>query len=447
MRWNLDRFYKSEMSEQMWHKDLQVLSDLYKSADFDKAEELESYLWTYAYAKVSIDDNRSYWENNIFVLENTLKDFYEEDDMDFKSCQIQDKVNQILSPLKNHDFGGLTSFQAATSTDSKIRNQYFNYANKFYETNKNQLSTLLLKWIEIQKKEEIPSYYFKVRDKLVSKISYFHELLEKQVSMKSEGKLSWVDLNFNEESKLHEMNYDIGKNNIIHLMKDLNPEWSETIQYLFDSGCVEASCKKTKEKKAFTMPVSYNKDPLCFIHSVTNRASFFGLTHELAHGLHFYKYKETNRNYILPDTSVLEIFPTSVDLYTSYRLEGQSGFSQRVISTVLFQFAITEFIFKLIDNAPDHPDYIQEIWMDVCKFTFGDYLEENNYLWCGNRLVWSHINEGMCYVFGGVLALELFEILKNGSVSSMERINSVLSLPAGADIEDWNKILSFVKWD
>lgn len=446
MKWNLNRIYPEEEAEVRWENDFIKARNMYLTGSLSEAEELTSYLWTYAYARNALDTREKGWLTRTERIDK-LEQLKGLDDTVETTDPIEDarcKQKIIIDRIKEKRINNLTIFQASTSPDPLTRMKVYTYLNNAYKENLQKLSSL---FIIVNQEEFAPSeIYALAREKVLALLPTLHDFLGKKARENGSGVLNWTDLNASSSWELNtNINLKQAKQRVRSIYYELNPDWGELIDELIYSGCVEAIEGTYKLQAGFSMPLAFNSLPLCYVHSIKGVEGVIGLLHELAHGLHFSLYKNKNKNFMIPESTVAEVFPMAMNLVGINKWFGTKAYYQRIVMSILMQFVWIEFKYQVNKVKVTNSCEIQNIWEDVYSFVFGRSLtkkKNENLLWCGNRIVWEESSVGQSYVCGSVTSTNLASaLLTENNHEMIKKMSLILSMSPTITMQDYNKHL------
>lgn len=445
MRWNLDRFYPFDVADRDWLHDLHRANCLIAKGEFALAEELLSYLWTYAYARYCLDTNDKSWKLRLSEVEKIEEriDVQDEEESDQVIEDALEEQSIMMQEIYRSRFSGLTVFQASTSPLPEMRRMVREYLHHHYERQKGRFAELLIQIC--QGKFHPDSHYLQARQQMLDAMPLLQAYLGELVQASGKKKIHWADLSYLFDSEMNHWDSVISLEQTELLFRELHLSFDQSLSHLLVNGCLETSELPNKLQSGFSMPVGFNREPLCYLHSVRGKEGALGLLHELSHGLHFMAYRHQDKNYRLPDASVVEIFPMAMELISLYKWEGRVSFLQRILSTTLFQFLKVEFKYQLHKNRVKTLEEIQCMWDDLIEKIFGGHLEferGTNLFWCGSRLVWQEAEVGQRYICGSVAAWNLSKAILDEGKPVLDRVVQTLALPPSCDLRAWNKSLN-----
>ncbi len=445
MRWNLDRFYPQAVADREWRQDKERAISFVVQGEFEQAEKLLSFLWTYAYARYCLNTKDKLWKHRLNEVEEieekiTVQDEEESDQKVEDAIQRQAEMIQEIYKIR---FSGLTVFQASTSPHSEIRREAREYLTQQYAAKKERFAELLIQICH----DKFPSdpHYLKARQQMLDALPLLQTYLGELVQASGKTKIHWTDLSFLFESEMNDWDSTYSLEQTRSLMGDLHSFFGETLSHLLVNGCLETSEAPHKLQSGFAMPVAFHHEPLCYLHSVRGKEGALGLLHELSHGLHFWAYRDQEKNYLLPDVSVVEIFPMTIELVALHKWEGRISYLQRILSFTLFQFLKVEFKYQIHEKRVQTLEEIQCIWDDLIEMIFGHHLEferGTNLSWCGSRLVWQEAEVGQRYICGSVAAWNLSKAILDAGKPVLDRVVQTLALPPSCDLQAWNESLN-----
>jgi oligoendopeptidase F len=449
MLWNLNFLYPLEEAEHLWKRDHQQAQLLWKQGNIAEAEELQSFLWSYAYARYALDTREIVWNRRADEAEMLFSDeSTEEVDETANYTLYTDAKNQyetLITAFKEKRFNGMTLFQAMNTDRDDIRRQTYADVNRYVREHLNEFTRLLL--ILVKEPIQLNSNFMTAKRKLESHLPWFQNYFLQMCKKQHTRQLEWHQLFLRPADDTFQVkDLQEALDMITGLYAKYENEWAWQLEELIGQERIDASDQPHKLQAAFTMPVAYHQLPLCFIHSFQDKKSLDGLVHETAHGIHYALNRHQHENFLVPDPSVEEIFPTAIELLGKREWESEERYTNRLVQLTFQQFLYVQFRYNLSLAEVKSFQDVQKIWTDTCCTLFGGDLiknNETNYTWLLNRLFWVPHEYGQSYVCGSVGAWNLADKIYEGDPGLAKRLTDALKTSPSQTIEEWNRKMGF----